>query len=202
MENRSFDHMLGHLRLEGGRADVDALASGMANLHAARLRPLRPLVLLRSRLDLAEPAYAVTGKAAGSKDNKNPPIYDLPSFARQLDAKRVSWLAVVTSIIKTILLRFCRKQDGSTSSMGARVANARLLGELQTLDAPRPAPARASFRHLLDRAALRRSRVFETRLEAPLTGDVPDPAELNELQEGIVAAQRRLRAAGLPEGQP
>ena len=31
LENRSFDHMLGYLSLEGGRTDVNGLASGMSN---------------------------------------------------------------------------------------------------------------------------------------------------------------------------
>lgn len=31
LENRSFDHMLGYLSLEAGRADIDGLTSGMAN---------------------------------------------------------------------------------------------------------------------------------------------------------------------------
>src|ERR1700737_1178224 len=31
MENRSFDHMLGYLSLEGNRADVDGLRSGDSN---------------------------------------------------------------------------------------------------------------------------------------------------------------------------
>jgi len=31
LENRSFDHMLGYLSLEGGRSDVDGLRPGMAN---------------------------------------------------------------------------------------------------------------------------------------------------------------------------
>jgi phospholipase C len=32
LENRSFDHMLGYLKLEGGRTDVDGLTSDMANV--------------------------------------------------------------------------------------------------------------------------------------------------------------------------
>ena len=32
LENRSFDHMLGYLSLEGGRSDVDGLRAGMANI--------------------------------------------------------------------------------------------------------------------------------------------------------------------------
>jgi phospholipase C len=31
MENRSFDHMLGYLSLEGGRGDVDGLREDLAN---------------------------------------------------------------------------------------------------------------------------------------------------------------------------
>ncbi len=40
LENRSFDHMLGYLSLEGGRTDVDGLAAGMANEHAGRRYPV------------------------------------------------------------------------------------------------------------------------------------------------------------------
>ena len=36
MENRSFDHMLGYLSLEGGRRDVDGLRTGLANEHQGR----------------------------------------------------------------------------------------------------------------------------------------------------------------------
>ncbi|MGI8801612.1 MAG: phospholipase C, partial [Solirubrobacteraceae bacterium] len=39
LENRSFDHMLGYLSLEGGRPDVDGLAVGMANQHDGRTYP-------------------------------------------------------------------------------------------------------------------------------------------------------------------
>ena len=43
LENRSFDHMLGYLSLEGGRDDVDGLKHGMANDHAGRRYPIRHL---------------------------------------------------------------------------------------------------------------------------------------------------------------
>ncbi len=35
--------------------------------------------------------YAMTGQAAGSRDDISPPIYGLPSFARHLDEHNVSW---------------------------------------------------------------------------------------------------------------
>ena len=43
LENRSFDHMLGYLSLEGGRDDVDGLRSGMANEHGGRRFPIHHL---------------------------------------------------------------------------------------------------------------------------------------------------------------
>jgi len=36
LENRSFDHMLGYLSLEGGRGDVDGLGAEFANRHDGR----------------------------------------------------------------------------------------------------------------------------------------------------------------------
>jgi phospholipase C len=43
LENRSFDHMLGYLSLEGGRADIDGLQAGMANEHGGRSYPIHHL---------------------------------------------------------------------------------------------------------------------------------------------------------------
>lgn len=36
LKNRSFDHMLGYLSLEGGRGDVDGLRGEFANEHGGR----------------------------------------------------------------------------------------------------------------------------------------------------------------------
>jgi phospholipase C len=43
LENRSFDHMLGYLSLEGGRTDIDGLAPGMANPYQQRSYPIHHL---------------------------------------------------------------------------------------------------------------------------------------------------------------
>ena len=43
MENRSFDHMLGYLSLEGGRSDVDGLREGLANEYQGRSYPVHHL---------------------------------------------------------------------------------------------------------------------------------------------------------------
>jgi phospholipase C len=43
LENRSFDHMLGYLSLEGGRGDVDGLRAEFANEHEGRSYPVHHL---------------------------------------------------------------------------------------------------------------------------------------------------------------
>lgn len=43
LENRSFDHMLGYLSLEGGRGDVDGLRAEFANEHDGRSYPVHHL---------------------------------------------------------------------------------------------------------------------------------------------------------------
>src|SRR5262249_6140632 len=43
LENRSFDHMLGYLSLEGGREDIDGLKAGMANEYGGRAYPIHHL---------------------------------------------------------------------------------------------------------------------------------------------------------------
>ena len=43
LENRSFDHMLGYLSLEGGRDDVDGLRAEFANEHDGRRYPVHHL---------------------------------------------------------------------------------------------------------------------------------------------------------------
>ena len=43
LENRSFDHMLGYLSLEGGRGDVDGLRAELANQHDGLTYPVHHL---------------------------------------------------------------------------------------------------------------------------------------------------------------
>jgi phospholipase C len=107
-----------------------------------------------------------------------------------------------TSIIKSILLRFCQKADGAIPDMGARVSNANHLGSLLTLPAARQAPPIASYQHAIEIISEWRSQTFKNRISAQAFGAAPQPPELNELQEGVLAAKKRLRASGLPEGQP
>ena len=57
-----------------------------------------------------------------------------------------------TSIIKTILARFCRKADGTVPDMGARVRAAQHLGGVLTEPSARPAIPRSSYQKLIAQA--------------------------------------------------
>src|SRR6185437_8003725 len=115
-----------------------------------------------------------------------------------------------TSIIKTILLRFCpdalgepaRNQRrfawldrrGRPQPVGARVAQAHHLGELLTRTAPRPAPARDA---LIEDAAARAA----ARPQGAASGsDLLAVRPLTDLQRRIAAANRELRRLGHPAG--
>jgi phospholipase C len=113
-----------------------------------------------------------------------------------------------TSIIKTILLRFCPdalrqptgrqsmpalNRPGAPHHLGVRVAQANDLGELLTLTTPRPAPLRSA---LVERAAERAAA------RSAVDRDGLKPAPATDLQVRIAAASRELTRLGHPEGQP
>jgi phospholipase C len=113
-----------------------------------------------------------------------------------------------TSIIKTILLRFCpgvcdppQAQEGrprlsrSPHYPGARVAQASHLGELLTRATPRPAPPRDA---LVRQAAVRADRAETGKPGTGQEGNLP----LNDLQKSILAASHQLRADGHPANRP
>jgi phospholipase C len=118
-----------------------------------------------------------------------------------------------TSIIKTILTRFCPEeipdpqgiegllhwlQPGHPHYMGKRVAQANDLGALLSADAPRPAPDRTALVEWLAHRHAARGRKLAT-------DPVVRPAELrgvSELQANIMSASAHLRAQGLPPHQP
>jgi phospholipase C len=117
-----------------------------------------------------------------------------------------------TSIIKTILLRFCPdalrrptgrasipplERPGSPRYLGERVAKANDLWELLTRSEPRSAPRRSALiKAAADRAAARR---------APNSigdQDEVERAPMTDLQARIAAATRELRRLGHPDGRP
>jgi phospholipase C len=106
-----------------------------------------------------------------------------------------------TSIIRTILLRFCA-QNGQIPDMGARVNHASHLGSCLTLTTARPPTPPEAFRDAVDRITSWRAEVFRDRVLARPTTEPTDPTDLNDLQQQVLAAKAAARAAGLPEGQP
>jgi phospholipase C len=95
-----------------------------------------------------------------------------------------------TSIIKTILLRFCRRADGSIPNMGKRVMAANHLGYALTEPTPRPAPAQESYQGAVAAFARWHSERFSARFQP---GQVKtQPVKLNEFQEGLLKAAKRL----------
>ena len=106
-----------------------------------------------------------------------------------------------TSVIKTILLRFCQK-NGQIPDMGARVANANHLGSTLSLSQARPPTPLQAYRDAVDRITAWRAEVFRSRILMQPTSEPADPTQLNDLQQQVVAARNKIRAQGLPEGQP
>ena len=74
LENRSFDHMLGYLSLEGGRDDVDGLRGGFANEHDGRGYPVHHLGdARRSPMIPITPPPRSTCRSAAARWTASPP---------------------------------------------------------------------------------------------------------------------------------
>jgi phospholipase C len=113
-----------------------------------------------------------------------------------------------TSIIKTILERFCpqalsrpdrqaRRRPLGAQGPGLRVARASHLGELLTRVAPRPAPPRDE---LLEQAAARAARSRDAWPDASREEFADRP--LNDLQKSVLSATQELRRRGHPAKAP
>ncbi len=107
-----------------------------------------------------------------------------------------------TSIIKSILLRFCQRSNGQIPDMGARVNHANHIGPTLGLATARKPPSLTARRHAIDHITSWRSQVFRDRIEMKATAGPTDPSDLSDLQQQVLAAKSELRARGLPEGQP
>jgi phospholipase C len=114
-----------------------------------------------------------------------------------------------TSIIKTILARFCpqvlRETPRAATARarlgpqypGRRVAQASHLGELLTRSTPRPAPSRdALVRQAAARTVL--APAGQPEPGSPAAADCP----LNDLQQRILTLNRELRKRGHPPNTP
>jgi phospholipase C len=67
LENRSFDHMLGYLSLQGGRPDIDGLRPGFANEYQGRAYPIHHLDTTAVPVDPDHSARAVDLQVADGR---------------------------------------------------------------------------------------------------------------------------------------
>lgn len=103
-----------------------------------------------------------------------------------------------TSLIKTILLRFCRDAGGSIPDMGRRVVAANHLGSVLVETAPTPA---IDVSHLIATVTSWKTIEFQKKFSA--TAELrSQPRERNELQSGLAKARKKLVQEGHPEGHP
>jgi phospholipase C len=84
LENRSFDHMLGYLSLEGSRDDIDGLREEFANDHDGRRYPVRHLETTAITDDPDHSARSVDLQVGGGKMNGF-----VTSFAETLSSRQV-----------------------------------------------------------------------------------------------------------------
>jgi len=104
-----------------------------------------------------------------------------------------------TTLIKTILLRFCRDRLGNIPDMGTRVRHANHLGSLLTRTSlAQPVP----FDGVIDALGELKKEQLRRRITASYTAAPravrPDPGDF---QAGLTRARAKLTALGLPEGQ-
>jgi phospholipase C len=105
--------------------------------------------------------------------------------------KVVSTLFDHTSIIKTILLRFCRKADESIPDMGKRVTAANHLGHALTEPMARLSPPIESYESIVAAFASWESDRFAARFQ-PDHIRTDQAHDLNDFQKGLIRAAKRL----------
>jgi phospholipase C len=97
-----------------------------------------------------------------------------------------------TSIIKTILLRFCQSNSG-IPDMGIRVSRASHLGGLLSLADPRDAPPLADHTDAVESIAEGRADAVRAKFR-PSGIKTEAPAELTDFQKGLLAASAQYAA--------
>ncbi len=107
-----------------------------------------------------------------------------------------------TSIIKTILARFCRKPDGTVPDMGARVRAAQHLGQLLGESTPRKAPSRTDYQQLIDSTRTWGAALATHPILPTAEGILSAPLHLTDFQEEFLEARQIVLAARAPRPNP
>ena len=105
-----------------------------------------------------------------------------------------------TSIIKTILARFCRNSDGTVPDMGARVRAAEHLGHVLTSTAPRPAIPRSEYQPLIDQTRQWQEALARQSIATTGEGVAPAPVELTDFQQEFAAYRKAVLDARAARG--
>jgi phospholipase C len=103
-----------------------------------------------------------------------------------------------TSLIKTILIRFCRDDKGQIPALGKRVSAANHLGSVLSRTVPQDL---VDFSDIIETVANWQSDSFKSRLTEFKHQAGPQPREVSELQAGLSRARKQLEKMGLPPGQ-
>jgi phospholipase C len=109
-----------------------------------------------------------------------------------------------TSIIKTILARFCRKADGTIPDMGTRVRQADHLGMLLKAPRARRANPLTEYEDLLAASKSWVERLNQTGVQLHLDGALAGAPDFTDFQRDfygmkreLLAARTQVKAAGL-----
>ncbi len=96
-----------------------------------------------------------------------------------------------TSIIKTILARFCRKADGTVPDMGARVRAAQHLGGVLTESSARPAIPRTAYQSLVKQSQAWGAQLARHAM-SPTAEAIPAQQSLTDFQEEFAALRQAV----------
>jgi hypothetical protein len=97
-----------------------------------------------------------------------------------------------TSIIKTCLVRFCRRDDGFIPDMGARVSAANHLRVLLDKAVQIARPREAALKKLASALGDWRADSLRAEVEIQSEAVAPDPVVLTDFQEDYVAAREAV----------
>jgi phospholipase C len=104
-----------------------------------------------------------------------------------------------TSIIKTCLARFCRREGGLIPDMGARVSAANHLGVVLERDLASPRPDEATLQELASALADWKADSLRAEVRVQSKAVAPDPVVLTDFQEDYLASREAVLNSLTPE---
>jgi phospholipase C len=103
-----------------------------------------------------------------------------------------------TSIIKTVLARFCRNADGLIPDMGARVSAANHLGVLLDESVQLRRPDEGTLQALASRLGDWKADSLRAEMDVQSKAVAPDPVVLTDFQEDYIASRDAVLASMTP----